>query len=379
MYWPVVLVLIGILFLSQRYLFPSRYRLQRIITPSTGPQTFYVSSIAEENGDGSQSHPFKTITKAIDRGISFNASSLKIIVKPGIYDENLYISRNTSIEGQGHPTLKCTITNTQGHNLTLKSLKITEVIGKAITHYDGDLTINDVQVNNTKRIDGDYTSGRALQIIGYNGITNANLENVILNNNEGQAIYIEGNFTKVKINNIEVRGNKTNPNAYEDFDNSNVLKYLGAIEIGYAAKLFMENFTISDNEGISFLVRDGGQTHIRKGMVTKSQTYEELLGFNCVVVDAGKLQAHDFVFSHATVCGIYLDNAYIKLVDGEISNNLIGLSIQEFPDSENYDVWGCIDPSVQFLNNVTRLDSSILPIPSIDPVPPVCPDLVPWE
>jgi len=59
----------------------------------------YVNNDASSGGDGSKSSPYKTITKAIDKGCS------KIEIKKGKYEENIALKKGVELKGSGKGTV----------------------------------------------------------------------------------------------------------------------------------------------------------------------------------------------------------------------------------------------------------------------------------
>ena len=329
--------------------------------------TYYVSADATEGGDGSEANPFKNIQQALDHGFT---DSITIHVGGGTYPENLSITRNTTILGMffGHTIIEGSITN-PGFDLSIKTIHIREAQGRAIIQNGGTLSLEYVFITRTRNIEGDATSGRALEVT--NG-ANVTLAYVDLSHNDGQALLVLGENTKVKALLLMGEGNHVNPELISD----DYYEQVGTIEVADGGKLFVEVFDFRENECITVLIRDGGLAHLRNGRVVGTKIVNNKWGDNFNTKSNGKLQLHDFESTTAERCGLYLDNGYLKLVDGEVKENLIGIHVGALP--EDYDFLACCDQSVLYSDNQVRLDALIMPLPSLDPLPP-CPDLVPWE
>jgi len=144
----------------------------------------------------------------------------------------------------------------------------------------------------------------------------------------------------------------------------------------------MEQFTITGNECFSVLVRDGGLAHLRSGTVNGTKCFQDKFGHNLAAIRRGKLEVHNFATSNAESCGLALDDGYLKLGNGEVKNNTIGLCVISVPsEGFNYYTDACLGGDlVQYINNQTKVSRAdmVIDIPDLL-ANETCPDLVPWE
>lgn len=377
----LVVVVLGFVFL---YYYRRRWALT--VGRRSGKIEYYVSATAPDGGDGSRTKPFRTILQALQR--SFNFAVISVVVDGGVYSDNLRITHNTILTGKNRPILKCSILNLGGHDLTIKSLSISEAQGRAITHADGNLILEDLSIAETRIVDGDPRSGRAIEINGYGTVTFASLRNVSISSNEGHAILLAGTHTKVVAQNVQVEQNSVNPIAFENSQSTGEQQLTGAIEVADRAKLMMEQFRIMGNYCFGVLVRDSGRAHLRSGTVSGTKHFQDKFGHNLGTIRGGRLEVHNFTISNAEGCGLTLDKGYLKIADGVIKENCIGIYVNPVPSGRiNYAcaqsrfAEACLGgDSVQYINNQSRIGSGVLPIS--DPISGpcgTCPDLVPWE
>ncbi|MCK4828128.1 hypothetical protein KA005_71020, partial [bacterium] len=94
--------------------------------------TYYVSAGADEGGNGTREHPFRTIGHALDNAENFKAMEVQIYLSDGTYSGDLLITRPTNITGEGEDTdIQGRISNSN-FKLILKRLKISYATNRAI-------------------------------------------------------------------------------------------------------------------------------------------------------------------------------------------------------------------------------------------------------
>jgi hypothetical protein len=141
--------------------------------------------------------------------------------------------------------------------------------------------------------------------------------------------------------------------------------------------LSIRDYDIDGNEIIGVLIRDGARAHFKDGTIEGTQSIisegQDIYGHNLVALEGGMFEMHQFIIKHAASCGILLDKAYIKISDGEVRSNHIGVRISDVPE-ESYDPIGCVSDDVMFADNLTRLDVLVLPVPGLSSSSePYCP------
>ena len=384
----VELLLLIIAIITGLLTFRYRHQIRLMLRPRTGVITCYVSANASLGGDGSEANPFRTILEALEEGQTTNVAAISVIILEGTYSNDLNITRATTLTGRNHPNLKCSIRNLSGYDLTIKSLTISEAQGRAIFQSGGRLIIEDVYIGRTKIVDGDPESGRAIEMVCNDRTAFASFKNVGLSYNEGHALLLSGDFTKAVVLNVQVEHNSVDPTAFESSQETEQIQLIGAVEVANGAKLMMENFTISENACCGVLVRDGGRAHLRNGTVNGTKKYQNRFGTNLEVLNGGKLELNNFISSNAEYCGLELKNAYLKMLEGTIRDNLIGIAFLSIPlNGINSSCTHsglrkeCLGgDSVQYINNQTVIGSGLLLLPDLmaESCGP-CPTLVSWE
>jgi hypothetical protein len=344
--------------------------------------TYYVSAGADDGGNGTREHPFRTIGQALDNAENFKAMEVQIYLSDGTYPGDLLITRSTNITGEGEDTdIRGRISNSN-FKLTLKRLKISYATNRAIHQVGGTLDMEECSIFNTRLVEGDLGSGRAIDL---SGGAKAVLRDVTLNSNEGQALLLSGEGTKVTGSNIQVRHNRVNPEAHSQATADNVSSLIGAIEVAEGAKLLLEDFFVDDNESQGILVHNFGLAHLRRGTISHTKTPS---GDNLAMFRGARVEVHNLILNNAASCGIRVFCSYLKVYKVEFIENSIAIAFQSPPES-SYNLMDCLyeyPDNIIMENNGLNFDSTELPVPYAIEDPddadsyegPYCPG-VPWE
>ena len=347
---------------------------------------YHVSAYATTEGDGSEATPFKTIQKALQQAEARGAGHLTINLGRGHYSENLVITRNTTLIGEAkfNTTVTGCIT-CHDRNLIIKSITIQNAPNYGIHQTGGTLTLEKVRITNTQRDPTDESTERAIVV---SDGAQATFTDVKLDANQGQALFLTGNETKVKAQQLNVRENHFHPRAFERRSEIG-LAHLGSIEVTDHAKLLLHKYYISQNYFFSVLIRDQGQAYLVDGAVIHTRSFNNHGGINLAAIRFGILQAFHFISETADMCGLYFNDGYLNLSQGLVLRNTIGCcALSSPPDWPIDNLGSCIRDSVQFIDNQVNLDSPTLPIPHIDIDPdtgtldtsvPPCPKEVTWD
>jgi len=168
----------------------------------------YVDANTSTSGDGSKSSPYKTITKAIDKGCN------KIEIKKGKYEENIALKKGVELKGSGKSTI--IIGRVTMHNKTkLDNLYVKD---EGIVIADGaDVSIKNIKVTGANI--GIKTIGEGKLVVSGSEIShggkgfylqygkNVDIRDCDVSHNKEEAIDIRANVDGIITNNI-VESNK---------------------------------------------------------------------------------------------------------------------------------------------------------------------------
>jgi hypothetical protein len=350
---------------------PDVYRRDDMVLPPSHflrpyQVNYYVDDNAGEARNGSPEHPFRTIRQALDMASEKQALKVQLFISPGIYPENLQITRSTKIEGHGSESIiQGSIQNTS-FDLTLINIKISYAVDRAIRQEGGRLYLLNCSIFHTKRLEGQPASGRAIELSG--GAV-AEIQKVFIAYNEGQAILLKDPDTLVTGREVTVRHNRVHPEAYEQAVANNETRQVGAIEVLNAAKLLLENFTVEHNDYAGVLVHDGGQAHLRQGRIGYTFRFKESSsgryhgGVNLGLFRGATAEFHHSVTRNAESAGVIIKNSYLTSSHMEIRNNPIGVSCVPVPES-GYDFYECCT-DILMEGNLINFDGVALSVPDL--------------
>ena len=356
-----------------------------------GDFTYYVVA-KSRRGNGSVSLPFAKINQALLAAQKEKACAVQVNVAPGVYQENLNITRETTISGSrgGSAILAGTITNTTGQYLAISSFNVRHAKKWGIIQFGGELHLRSVSI--TFGIGKGFFRSMpfALKIAGG---AQAELMSVTINDNIGPALIIHGEQTRVWANSLGIERNKLFSKAW-DMAEHNQQSYLAALEVSDGARLFAENIVISGNGFWGLRVHRLAQAHLNTVEFSDTTAIAGVGnddaegGDNISMGSGGVLEVENFETFGAASCGAKINNSYLTLRAGKIHDNTIGVADLGSEYEVGYDPFDCISGSdVAWYNNGTTYDSNFLPI--TDPAclgsnpPEYCSNSncrsVPWE
>jgi hypothetical protein len=362
------------------------------VCPSLGSTytTYYVRAFAGIGlvPDGSAARPYRTIVDALDAAQANALPGVELLVAGGLYSGDLLITRNTRIIGdaRGNPVIEGSIISDGAYRLVLQDVRIIpdagvgisvdnpcaetrvdgvrveNATGYGILQRGGSIEIADTLVDATQSEDVNLTRGTGIYLTC--GV-DAQVDDVILTNNESAALVVIGEDTTAEGADLRVVGTGVHPLLAADLCVAPAV--LGAVQVRLGARAEFDVFYISDNDVIGLLVAGadaGGQPSeatFRDGTVTQTNelTGDCAGGTNVMVIDAGTLLLSNFNCTQADLCGLFLArDGEADLFDGTVSDNLIGACIQ----SVDFDL-SRLQNEVRYIDNGRNLDSVELPIP----------------
>lgn len=207
-----------------------------IISWASSREEIFVDDDASDTQDGSFEHPYKTISKAIEK----SDGKTKIIVNKGVYVENITVSDNIKISGKDKKKVVIRAEDKSLPTVTLeKKTELTDLTiegGKngILIKYKGkgeitvsDCLIRDARGDGIKIEDGEKSSDRKVNII-----------NNKIYENKKSGIYSEKRRLVIIDNEI--------------FDND-----LDGIDMEKSVQAYIENNEINQNDGVGVKLRLG--------------------------------------------------------------------------------------------------------------------------
>lgn len=301
-------------------------------------QTFYVNQKNPAAGEGSAQNPFQTIAMAQSAAKKNQVCNLVILLAQGTYRESIKLDRNLSLKSVSASTfILGSILNSAGATLKLDGIQIYLSPGNGIDQNGGRLEMNNSNVL--------ASNGIGLNL--KNGVT-AILNTVKLSENKAQGLHIEGNGTRMWANHLTINSN------------ANV-----GIEITQNAKAFMNDVLIENNFKVGLMISNAARVNLQYSVI-KNTLHDTATnwGYNLLVINAGVLEIFDFNISGASDIGMAFSEAYASVSQGSIENNPIGLYVLNSIDP-NYNFFDCHKYDINYVNNVTRVSSNRLPLPSM--------------
>lgn len=341
----------------------------------------------EESPDGSRERPFPTLGAAMDaiRGRGLDCAPI-VMVAGGLYRENLLGPPSTRLRARsrdrpvilGQVVVKGSTSfeldgirisgSWDGPALRLGSCSSVDVLTSRIvgsTRYGihqtgGRLRLTDVEVLGVRREGEGRTEGSALYQQGGSAV----LHGVRFRFNAGPAILSEGRSSRIEGSNVEVHesgvlwpGELPEPPVG-----------LGAVEAGDSARVTLRNSTLTDNEFIGLLGREGGSVEFTGGRVSRTRQFQvedagafgtsAHGGFGAYAL-GGAVWLEDFTIADHPLCGIAVAHeGDLDAIDGLVTRNTIGACVH-VPD---YAV-GRIATDVVYRDNERNVESVTLPVP----------------
>jgi hypothetical protein len=346
---------------------------------------------------------FRSIGEALDYAARQSAATVKVTVRPGQYTGRLSITRPTIIEStdpRPHAVvLHGSISNGQGHSLTISGLEIRDASPYGLIQRGGELRLRDVRIHGTRRVPNDWHSGVGLDVGG--GVS-ARLNNVVLEANQGTALRVHGQGTEVVAFGLQVTGNNVHPaavrrawqlwndegesgseteqgtaggpagamtlprrspkagglrhgpdaggmteRALQRIDTS-FWENVSAVEVRENALLLAESPVIDDNQHMGMVVEERGRVHLRGGRIagTREVTIETSswpghadIGTDLEIYGRSRVELRNMEISRAN-WGIGLVNSWLQATDVTVRDNGSGIYFGASP-AANYNALDC--------------------------------------
>lgn len=364
---------------------------------------YYVDINAKADGNGSKNWPFSKINLALTQNSKQN-DECKVIISPGIYIENINISKPTTLigsKGNNHTSIIFgSIQNNTRAPLKIIDLRISNSQDPGailISNKNANTIIHNVIIDNSNRY-GIFQNGGILSIsetfiqrikdgtinkeeevanlydektfgtaIVLNGVR-GNLKNVTLDDNfQGLVV---GGLSNIDIDTLRASCHKTNPKYLNYYCNSNMaLRGSATIEICNGARIEMKNINIYSGEYLGIYIHDHAfvLANNLEVLYTKSLHCQSNGSFddgskggsNLIINNFSHLELTNFDIGYAGQCGIQIINSFCKLSYGNVHNNPIGAHI--IIDQQNY-FWDLM-VDVKWIDNERNFVADSLPKP----------------
>lgn len=134
----------------------------------------------------------------------------------------------------------------------------------------------------------------------------------------------------------------------------------GAVRISGGATLLAEGLRLDGNEVAGLHVLDGGQVHLRDGLLRRTRSAGKRGGVN-VVVDGGTAELRDVTLADAGLAGLVVDGGgAVTLRNGSVARNPIGVSLRSSHPLR------CLRLGTAYRDNEINLDTATPPEPDLD-------------
>ena len=299
----------------------------------TGP--FYVSIDGDDNNDGSETAPFRTIANAIAHANTINSKST-IIIKKGTYKEHnldilnnlIIIGENVTIDGENNYIFK------SNKNITVNGISF---INANSSDFGAIYAEDNIDIINSKFINCS-SGGYGGAIYTENG--NVNIINSTFNNIKSEydggvvyAYYGNVNIINSTFNNIKSGG------------------YGGIINTNYGnTSIINSKFNNIDSENGGILYTDGGNLTVINSTFNNVESY---YSGGCFYVYDGNVSTVNSTFNNITSEEgdggiIYSSEGIIYLINSTFTNSSAFRGGVVYTDYDSSDVY-CINSS--FINN----------------------------
>jgi hypothetical protein len=321
---------------------------------------------------------FASLANALHYGEARGLCAVAIEVGSGSQTGEFLITRNTTIRGQIGTILAGSVISTAGFDLVLENLTVSNAPDTGVLQSHGHLTLRHVTVSNTRRQPSVLRSGTGVELhesaVGEFSV-------VTLEGNEGVALYLDGKGTVVKATELTVKNNFIHPLAKEAHAKNGAFNRVAAVEVAGEAELYVDRYEISNNEMFGVLVRSRGAANLRSGTVSGTRSYKPSWttdlygGDNVTSRGEARIEMTAFKSVGAGRCGLQVSSAYLKTVQGEVHDDVLGVcSWEPLP---GFDPTKCVlGKTVRVYNNGSNLPGSTVSVPdpacSMPSPPPTC-------
>lgn len=265
------------------------------------------------------------------------------------------------------------IRNPRGHDLAIRNVTLERRTGyPIIVQTGGTLTLNDIALVSRKPHRRSAHRKPAIPVacivVRQHGFLKA--RHLAISQIDGVVIGLSGRGTTGILSFAEIRDNVVASSAI-DADT-----VFGTIDVSSEAVLLIEQSVVANNDFCGICIHEQSRMHLRNATVTGTRGIDTTTGlfggYNVWARPGATAELRDFEISNA-ICGIRVQAAYLTAEDGLVTNNTIGLSVDDPPNAYFF---RCASLNVAYSQNERNLDSSTLPEPSTEP-PPEC-ARVPW-
>ncbi|MCZ6792639.1 MAG: hypothetical protein O7J95_03385 [Planctomycetota bacterium] len=339
--------------------------------------------------DGRVTTPFRTIVEALEAATERGLCGVEVRVAFGVYRDDLFINRNTTLSASGDrpPILTGSVVQRGAHALALEGLyflgsgtggavnvenpcavttlrNVTIVFARrfGVVQSGGTLRIESSRIRGTRAGRGLMSHGTAVLL--RNGVQ-AVLSGVELVGNQSGALVVEGRGTRVYARLLHVAHSGINPFFRAGLATRNPATRLpdgiAAVEARGGALLLVEWSRLGESEHLGLLARDGARVHFRLGEITGTRCLDHPEGrrggTNVLVASGASLELTRFISSDAALAGLLLSDGLAKGTAGEFARNEIGIAV--LSTLSDFD---CLVDGVRMRDNARNIDASMLPL-----------------
>lgn len=372
-----------------------------------GPCTRLVLHVTAPRGptsgtpDGTPGAPFPRIADALAHAAAQSACGVDIVLGDGTYEENVVVTRPTSITGVSplDTVIVGSILNHSAHELSLSELHvlaspapgavvvdgacpavttitrmvISSATGHGIFQSGGSLRALRIVVRGTGLAAADPGSGVGIRLVG--GVQ-AVLGDVLVARNDASGLAVSGPGTRVYVESALADENHVNPAL---FSPDGATGQGGGIEASDHALLLAEFTNISHSQVAGLHVGSGARAHYRYGQIFSTVMTPEVRSAGGVVVTDATAELSEFSVILSEVVGIAVLRSAVTLTDGLISHAPIGHSRVAGPDDPLTTPLACLGtPRGNDYQHVVVPYQGDDEVPCHDCPPPLCPS-VPFE
>lgn len=339
--------------------------------------------------DGSEAHPYPTITDALERFEELieegEACGIEIVVHGGFYRENLEIRHNTFIRHGGER--RASLLHGSIRNSTLAELKLEGIFiwdsdrpGAIVVDHPCAVTdVDDVDILNAEHY-GIWQRGGLLNVsrsdvfgtragptlvsqgtgIYLTGGVRADLGSVIVSGNDSGGIIAQGEGTEMIAANVYVQDNTVNAFFVTPENPCLFAEGMGGVLARFGAVIRMNDSLVEGNTSFGLIaVGEGTEIEFSGAVDSTRSSGDSCFGNNVLAIFDAHVTLHDFSSFKAEVCGLQLAaGGEIDASHGNVFDNIIGANVQ----TEGFDL-DRIQDDVRYLWNESNFDGSTLPLP----------------
>ncbi len=354
--------------------------------------------------DGSPTHPFASITEALEQAAKMKLCGVTLNVAPARYAGPLEITRHTRIIGLPD-TFLTTIVEGSVSNHGPYSLEIANITlswfhdevangvfvdhpcamtlldhvavlgyrGFGVRQRGGSLLSQRTIVANTFSQPDSLAQGTGMFL---NCGVKVNLSDVVLDSNESAALFMAGLGTEVQAISLRVLNTRVHPSLAGAAPGAAV-NWGGAVHVRDQAYLDATSFYISENWLVGVIVDTGAVAVLDLGTInhTRPATLSPPVtdgsgGVNAMAYRGGRVQMSSFIVTRADLCGVYV------APDGEM--DLLGIHPLGLSEVSRSNIGACVqvpgyhlsrlDSAVAYVDNGSDFEGTDFPVPDVSDV-----------